>query len=45
MERLLGPEKDKQIKELLNKRLRSLQKKMKSKGIEYDIQVSVIYFI
>lgn len=43
MERLLGPEKDQQIKKLLNKRVQSLQKKMKSKGIEYDVQVSAIY--
>lgn len=42
MERQLDPKEDKEIKILLSKRVRSLQKKLKSKGLEYDVQVSVI---
>lgn len=44
MERPLDPKKEKQNKTLLDKRLRSLQKKLKNNGIEYDIQVSILLF-
>lgn len=40
MERPLDPEKNKKCKISLDKRMKSFQKKLKSKGIEYEIQVS-----
>jgi len=40
MERPLDPKKEKQCKIALKRRIQSLQKKLKSKGIEYDVQVS-----
>lgn len=43
MERPLGSEKEKKKKVLLNKRVRQLQKKLKGKGIEYDVQVRIIF--
>lgn len=43
MERPLDPEKEQKVKTSLNKRILSMQKKLKSKGIEYDIQVSMIF--
>lgn len=42
MERPLDPAKEKQSKAALKRRIQSLQKKLKSKGIEYDVQVSSI---
>ncbi|CAH1739021.1 MKI67 FHA domain-interacting nucleolar phosphoprotein-like [Aphis gossypii] len=41
MERPLDPEQEKQSKVALKKRIKSLQKKLKSKGIEYEVQVAV----
>lgn len=43
MERPLDPKKEKQSKIALKRRVQSLQKKLKSKGIEYDVQVSYIF--
>ena len=40
MERPLNPEQEKQSKAALRKRIASLQNKLKSKGIVYDVQVS-----
>jgi len=40
MERPLNPEQEKQSKAALKRRIQSLQKKLKSKGIEYEVQVS-----
>jgi len=40
MERPLNSEQEKQSKVALKKRIKSLQKKLKSKGIEYEVQVS-----
>lgn len=45
MERPLDPKKEKQNKTLLDKRLRRLQKKLKSNGIDYDIQVSILFLV
>jgi len=42
MERPLDPAQEKQSKAALKRRIQSLQKKLKSKGIEYDVQVSSI---
>lgn len=41
MERLLDPKQEKQKNCLLHKHVQSLQRKLKKKGIEYDIQVSI----
>ncbi|KAL4120500.1 hypothetical protein QTP88_013182 [Uroleucon formosanum] len=41
MERPLDPAKEKQSKAALKRRVQSLQKKLKSKGIEYDVQIEV----
>lgn len=43
MDRPLDPKKEKLNKTLLSKRLNRVQKKLKSKGIEYDIQVSILF--
>lgn len=45
MERPLDSVKEKQSKAALKRRIQTLQKKLKSKGIEYDVQVSVIFKI
>jgi len=39
MERPLGSKKEKEKKVLLNKHVRQLEKKLKSKGIEFDVQI------
>lgn len=44
MELPLDIEKEKKIKISLDKRMQSMLKKLKSKGIEYEIQVSIIVF-
>lgn len=41
MERPLNPEQEKQSKAALRKRIASLQNKLKSKGIVYDVQIEV----
>ncbi|XP_022163344.1 MKI67 FHA domain-interacting nucleolar phosphoprotein-like [Myzus persicae] len=41
MERPLAPEQEKQSKAALKRRIQSLQKKLKSKGIEYEVQIEV----
>jgi len=41
MERPLDPAQEKQSKAALKRRIQSLQKKLKSKGIEYDVQESI----
>lgn len=44
MERSLDPEQVKKSQVLITKRIRTLQKKLKSKGIEYDVQVSIMFY-
>jgi len=39
----LNSQEEKRKTMLINKRVRQLQRKLNSKGIEYDIQVSVIF--
>ncbi|XP_026808329.1 MKI67 FHA domain-interacting nucleolar phosphoprotein-like [Rhopalosiphum maidis] len=41
MERPLNPEQEKRSKAALKRRIQSLQKKLKSKGIEYEVQIEV----
>jgi len=44
IEKPLNSEEEKKQKMLLSKRLRKLQRSLKNKGIEYDIQVSIIFW-
>lgn len=43
MDRPLNSEQEEQSLSLLNKRMKRFQKKLKSKGIEYEIQVSILH--
>lgn len=43
-EKLLSPQKEIKCQLLLNKHVRKLQKKLKTKGIEYEIQVCNVIF-
>lgn len=43
MDRPLSCEQEKQSLSLLNKRMKRIQNKLKSKGIEYEIQVSILF--
>lgn len=44
VEKLLNPEKEIKCQLLLNKHVRKLQTKLKTKGIEYEIQVCEVIF-